>query len=396
MTGCLTNREDCKLYLTRIFNNLSSEKLLTRVVFPFWLATINRYLVRPKYEGVYMRYTLFFILTAICSLSICVAADTTAMAPKVISISYYSITTTVAQSIAPATPATFTLLDNDTETPITATIWQYRLLGDTVWMATGTNSTTALISFAGTDTAAQYEVQAIRDGIPVTSLINVIKRKLKPLLVVSSLPITLGSADEAIKNRMGADIMVDTTENVAATGYNFDNVGKIVIAPSARTSKTLGGALLNVAKPILLIGFNQVSIDLRVASTGRASPGSTAPPASNAAENLGSIRIPATSLAHPLMNDKTAGDYIVYTGLSSVNTGVERTNSIPTGAIGIAQHPNATQVGRYAIVAMPAGGKMVDGIPAPAKRALLGFYKANVWTADAQGFFDAAYAWLDD
>ncbi|MEI7834477.1 MAG: hypothetical protein WCJ56_14915, partial [bacterium] len=49
---------------------------------------------------------------------------------------------------------------------------------------------------------------------------------------------------------------------------------------------------------------------------------------------------------------------------------------------------------RFTIIAMPAAGELTTGT-AVAKRAFLGFIKSEVWTADAQGFFDAAYNWLD-
>ena len=176
---------------------------------------------------------------------------------------------------------------------------------------------------------------------------------------------------------MGANVVVDTAANVSAAGYNFTNTSKIVIGPSARSTVGLGTALLNVAKPILVVGINIVATELNVTVQ------------TNGTENDSTIKVSTSGATHALANGKTADEYTIYTNGKLV----ERSNRIARGAVGIAQCRYA-QNDRFTIIAMPAAGELTTGT-AVAKRAFLGFIKSEVWTADAQGFFDAAYNWLD-
>ena len=294
----------------------------------------------------------------------------------------YAITGGV-EPITPAVATTFTLMDQSIPTPTPATTWQYRLLGATGWTAAGSGNT-ALITFTGVlNNASVYEIQAITAVLTVTRQVNVSALILRPLLVVASLPVTAGSADDAVKARMGANVVADTAANVAAGGYSFANVSKIVVGPSARTTVGLGTALLSVAKPIVVVGINTITTELGVTVAG------------NGTEGGPGLIVTTAGAAHPLGNGNPVGADPGINPYTGANNTVERSNSVASGAIGVAQVAGGTQNGRFSIIAMPAGGALTSG-NAVAKRAMLGIYKSDVWSTIGQGFFDAAYNWLDN
>jgi len=100
----------------------------------------------------------------------------------------YAITGGV-EPVAPGTGTVFTLMDKGATPPvsISATTWQFRLLGDTTWTLGGPAGTTAAITFPGVlNTTSIYEVQAISSAttITVTRQVNV-----SPLLFVLTVPV---------------------------------------------------------------------------------------------------------------------------------------------------------------------------------------------------------------
>ena len=85
-----------------------------------------------------------------------------------------------------------------------------------MWKAAGTNSPTVTISFTDANGATPYEVQAIRDGIPVTTLVNV-----DPLLFVLNVgAITTGTLTNFDLTTAGGATTAAKVQTWLKWGYN--------------------------------------------------------------------------------------------------------------------------------------------------------------------------------
>ncbi|MEI7834476.1 MAG: hypothetical protein WCJ56_14910 [bacterium] len=302
-----------------------------------------------------MRYIIAIILIAI-SLSNCFAADSAATSSTGISIAYYSITTTATQPLAPATPAIFTLIDNNTATPTPATTWQYRKQGDAAWKAAGTNSPTVTITFTDANGATPYEVQAIRDGIPVTLLVNVAAvLKSKVLFITKAATLTANEND--IKTRLEDPAGLNYSVTTAASGplgTTYPTAGNDLVVTSYESKMgDVGTDLKSVAIPVLTLSFM-------------------------IAYNMGLGKCDNGNSDTDCMGGKEA--WYVQSGVVQANSGLTaganillssgriiKASTIPAGAT-IVAYIEAKQLRNIFCWTIAAGGNITDGT-APARRA---------------------------
>jgi len=284
-------------------------------------------------------------------------AGNTIAPPAGITVIYYSITTTAAQPLVPATAVTFTLIDNIAGKPVTAITWQYRMLGDTAWVAAGNNSSTASISLPGVPkVASRYEVQAISD-IPVTIAVDV-----APILATSKVLFitkgaTLTKSETAIKNRL--EDAAGLNYSVSTVAMNDDYLTPIpgydlIVVSQEIEMDAVGTALKTIKKPIFSLGYmvpNTLSVSYCISG--------------NADNDCNKGTTPWQVESGVIQKDAglTAGPNIL------LATGRVVRVKVPAGAIPVATVLTAS-IQMPSAWLIEANGKLYDGTSSPARRAV--------------------------